>query len=78
MDQVYNSIARAGDRTVSEAIPGPKLIDSRKLLSKKQTLTSSSSKKKFNSWFEPNVVNHSSPEHPNSRHTLLHEILASR
>ena len=31
-DQVYNSIARAGASTVSEAIPGPKLIDNRKLL----------------------------------------------
>ena len=35
-DQVYNSIARAGASTVSEAIPGPKLIDNRKLLSKKK------------------------------------------
>lgn len=36
-DQVYDSIARAGASTVSEAIPGPKLIDNRKLLSKKET-----------------------------------------
>lgn len=48
-DQVYNSIARAGASTVSEAIPGPKLIDNRKLLSKKETSTSSSSKKQFKS-----------------------------
>ena len=48
-DQVYNSIARAGASTVSEAIPGPKLIDNRKLLSKKETFASSSSKKKFKS-----------------------------
>ena len=48
-DQVYNSIARAGASTVSEAIPGPKLIDNRKLLSNKETLTSSSNKKQFKS-----------------------------
>ena len=48
-DQVYNSTARAGASTVSEAIPGPKLIDNRKLLSKKETSTSSSSKKQFKS-----------------------------
>ena len=30
-------------------VPGPKLIDNRKLLSKKETSTSSSSKKKFKS-----------------------------
>ena len=37
-DQVYDyDIARAGASTVSEAIPGPKLIDNRKLLSKKET-----------------------------------------
>ena len=41
--------ARAGASTVSEAIPGPKLIDNRKLLSKKETSASSSSKKKFKS-----------------------------
>ena len=39
-DQVYNSIARAGASTVS---------DNRKLLSKKETSTSSSSKKQFKS-----------------------------
>ena len=48
-DQVHNSIARAGASTVSEAIPGLKLIDNRKLLSKKETSTSSSSKKQFKS-----------------------------
>ena len=48
-DQVHNSIARAGASTVSEAIPGLKLIHNRKLLSKKETSTSSSSKKQFKS-----------------------------
>lgn len=48
-DQVYTSIASAGAGTVSEAIPGPKLIDNRKLLSKKETLTCSSNKRQFKS-----------------------------
>lgn len=49
MDQVYKSIASARAGTVSEATPGPKLIDNRKLLSKKETLTSSRGKKQFKS-----------------------------
>ena len=51
-DQVYNSIARAG---ISEAIPGPKLIDNRKLLSKKKLplvpVAKNNSKVKQRRWF---------------------------
>ena len=56
-DQVYDSIARAGASTVSEAIPGPKLIDNRKLLSKKETspwlvpVATNNSKVKQRRWF---------------------------
>ena len=49
-EQVYNSIARNGASTVSEVIPGPKLVDNRKLLLKaKETSTCSTDKKKFKS-----------------------------
>ena len=45
-DQVYNSIARAGASTISEATPGLKSIDNTKLLSKKVPSARNNSKVK--------------------------------
>ena len=48
-DQVYTSVARKGARTVSETISGPKLVDNRKLLMKRDSSNTTSTNKPFTS-----------------------------